>query len=169
MLQNLFAAVAPGSLWPVDVLLRVLFCDVDQASVVNEINRATSLLQSVFFQVKQLTVIPNIFLTNILFLRLLALSFLANCFIVQMYGRVPPRATSRNNRAYRSSPVALFVARVNTTTLRLFLNYTEAQRYEFYFPVAKQWFTNERSEWVKDLTHVGLRISIMCASVRVVK
>ncbi|XP_068709184.1 huntingtin-like [Montipora foliosa] len=30
MLQNLFAAVAPGSLWPVDVLLRVLFCDVDQ-------------------------------------------------------------------------------------------------------------------------------------------
>ena len=73
MLQNLFAAVAPGSLWPVDVLLRVLFCDVDQASVVNEINLATSLLQSVCFQVKQLTVIPNIFLTNILFLRLLAL------------------------------------------------------------------------------------------------
>ena len=49
MLQNLFAAVAPGSLWPVDVLLRVLFCDVDQASVVNEINLATSLLQSVCF------------------------------------------------------------------------------------------------------------------------
>ena len=33
MLQNLFAAVAPGSLWPVDVLLRVLFSSVDQVSV----------------------------------------------------------------------------------------------------------------------------------------
>lgn len=53
MLQNLFAAVAPGSLWPVDVLLRVLFCDVDQASVVNEMNCAPSLEQSVCFQVKQ--------------------------------------------------------------------------------------------------------------------
>ena len=27
--------------------------------------------------------------------------------------------------------------------------YTVARRYEFYFPVAKQYFTNERSEWVK--------------------
>ena len=27
--------------------------------------------------------------------------------------------------------------------------YTVAQRYEFYFRVAKQYFTNERSEWVK--------------------
>ena len=27
--------------------------------------------------------------------------------------------------------------------------YTVAQRYEFYFWVAKQYFTNERSEWVK--------------------
>lgn len=30
MLQNVLAAVAPGSLWPVDVLLRVLFASVDQ-------------------------------------------------------------------------------------------------------------------------------------------
>ena len=27
--------------------------------------------------------------------------------------------------------------------------YTVARRYEFYFQVAKQYFTNERSEWVK--------------------
>ena len=27
--------------------------------------------------------------------------------------------------------------------------YTEARRYEFYFRVAKQYFTNEHSEWVK--------------------
>ena len=27
--------------------------------------------------------------------------------------------------------------------------YTVARRYEFYFRVAKQYFTNERSEWVK--------------------
>ena len=27
--------------------------------------------------------------------------------------------------------------------------YTAARRYEFYFRVAKQYFTNERSEWVK--------------------
>ena len=46
MLQNLFAAVAPGSLWPVDVLLRVLFCDVDQASVAN--SNALKLSQSEF-------------------------------------------------------------------------------------------------------------------------
>lgn len=32
MLQGVIAAVAPGSLWPVDVLLRVLFSNVDQAS-----------------------------------------------------------------------------------------------------------------------------------------
>ena len=28
--------------------------------------------------------------------------------------------------------------------------YTVARRYEFYFRVAKQYFTNERSEWVND-------------------
>lgn len=33
MLQAVFAAVAPGSLWPIDVLLRVLFSSIDQASV----------------------------------------------------------------------------------------------------------------------------------------
>lgn len=33
MLQAVFTAVAPGSLWPVDVLLRVLFSSVDQVSV----------------------------------------------------------------------------------------------------------------------------------------
>ena len=32
-LQAVFGAVAPGSLWPVDVLLRVLFSSVDQVSV----------------------------------------------------------------------------------------------------------------------------------------
>ena len=32
MLQSLLAAVAPGSLWPVDVLLRVLFSSVDPVS-----------------------------------------------------------------------------------------------------------------------------------------
>ena len=30
MLKAVFAAVAPGSLWPVDVLLRVLFSSLDQ-------------------------------------------------------------------------------------------------------------------------------------------
>ena len=30
MLQAVFTAVAPGSLWPVDVLLRVLFSSFDQ-------------------------------------------------------------------------------------------------------------------------------------------
>ena len=33
MLQAVFGSVAPGSLWPVDVLLRVLFSSVDQVSV----------------------------------------------------------------------------------------------------------------------------------------
>lgn len=33
MLQAVFGAVAPGSLWPVDALLRVLFSSVDQVSV----------------------------------------------------------------------------------------------------------------------------------------
>ena len=33
MLRSLLAAVAPGSLWPVDVLLRVLFSSNDQVSV----------------------------------------------------------------------------------------------------------------------------------------
>ena len=33
MLQSVFGAVAPGSFWPVDVLLRVLFSSVDQVSV----------------------------------------------------------------------------------------------------------------------------------------
>lgn len=32
MLQAVFGSVAPGSLWPVDVLLRVLFSSVDQVS-----------------------------------------------------------------------------------------------------------------------------------------
>ena len=32
MLQSLLAAVAPGSLWPVDVLLRVSFSSVDPVS-----------------------------------------------------------------------------------------------------------------------------------------
>ena len=35
MLQAVFGAVAPGSLWPVDVLLRVLFSSVDQVSAKN--------------------------------------------------------------------------------------------------------------------------------------
>lgn len=30
MLQAVLSALAPGSLWPVDVLLRVLFSSVDQ-------------------------------------------------------------------------------------------------------------------------------------------
>ena len=40
----------------------------------------------------------------------------------------------------------------NTVHVFYFLNrgyYTGARRYEFYFRVAKQYFTNERSEWVK--------------------
>lgn len=32
MLQAVFGSVAPGSLWPVDVLLRVLFSSLDQVS-----------------------------------------------------------------------------------------------------------------------------------------
>ena len=30
MLQAVFAAVAPGSLWPIDMLLRVLFSSIDE-------------------------------------------------------------------------------------------------------------------------------------------